>query len=93
MTPSEVRTAGKQGSVMFKRLFWIGVGVTVGALAVIKARPTSRPTPLTPHELRVRPGSGPCGHEDAGRLVNEFNATRRAREAELNQHYIDRAAR
>ena len=26
-------------------------------------------------------------------LVNEFNATRRAREAELNQHYIDRAAR
>ena len=23
---------------MFKRLFWIGVGVTVGALAVIKAQ-------------------------------------------------------
>ena len=79
---------------MFKRLFWIGVGVTVGALAVIKAQAYVKATPLTPHErscsARIRTMWGMRTLEG---LVNEFNATRRAREAELNQHYIDRAAR
>lgn len=35
---------------MFKRLFWIGVGVTVGALAVIKAQAYVKANTLTPHE-------------------------------------------
>ena len=60
---------------MFKRLFWIGVGVTVGALAVIKAQAYVKAN--TP---------------DAARAF-VFGPDRRAREAELNQHYIDRVAR
>ena len=47
---------------MFKRIFWVGVGVTIGIVAVTKAQ-----------------------------AYVKFNATRRAREAELNRQYIERA--
>ena len=75
---------------MFKRLFWIGVGVTVGALAVIKAQAN---TPDAARAFVFGPDQDHVGMRTLEGLVNEFNATRRAREAELNQHYIDRAAR
>ena len=56
---------------MFKRIFWVGVGVAIGIVAVTKAQA------YVP--MKTLEG-----------LVNEFNATRRAREAELNRQYIER---
>ena len=64
--------------------------------------PTVTPTPIqnnrlnTPDAARAfvfGPDQDHVGMRTLDGLVNEFNATRRAREAELNQHYIDRAAR
>ena len=79
---------------MFKRLFWIGVGVPVGALAVIKAQAYVKAnTPDAARAFVFGPDQDHVGMRTLEGLVNEFNATRRAREAELNQHYIDRAAR
>lgn len=79
---------------MFKRLFWIGVGVTVGALVVIKAQAYVKAnTPDAARAFVFGPDQDHVGMRTLEGLVNEFNATRRAREAELNQHYIDRAAR
>lgn len=68
-------TAGKQGSVMFKRLFWIGVGVTVGALAVIKAQAYVKANTLTPHERSCSVRTDHVGMRTLEGLVNEFNAT------------------
>ena len=73
---------------------WIGVGVTVGALAVIKAQAYVKAnTPDAARAFVFGPDQDHVGMRTLEGLVNEFNATRRAREAELNQHYIDRAAR
>ena len=57
---------------MFKRLFWISIGVGIGAVAVTKA---------DQDHVAVRTLEG---------LFNEFNETRRAREAELNTKYADK---
>ena len=70
---------------MFKRLFWIGVGVTVGALAVIKAQAYVKAnTPDAARAFVFGPDQDHVGMRTLEGLVNEFNATRRAREAELN---------
>ena len=63
---------------MFKRIFWVGVGVAIGIVAVTKAQAYVPDQDNVP--MKTLEG-----------LVNEFNATRRAREAELNRQYIERA--
>ena len=68
---------------MFKRLFWIGVGVTVGALAVIKAQAYVKAnTPDAARAFVFGPDQDHVGMRTLEGLVNEFNATRRAREAD-----------
>ncbi|RSX53874.1 hypothetical protein D2E25_0180 [Bifidobacterium goeldii] len=79
---------------MFKRMFWIGMGVAIGAVAVVKAQAYVKAnTPETARRFMFGPDQDHVGMRTLEGLINEFNATRRAREAELNQHYIDRAAR
>ena len=71
---------------MFKRIFWVGVGVAIGIVAVTKAQAYVKAnTPDAARQFLLGPD------QDNEGLVNEFNATRRAREAELNRQYIERA--
>ena len=70
---------------MFKRIFWVGVGVAIGIVAVTKAQAYVKAnTPDAARQFLLGP-------DQDNVLVNEFNATRRAREAELNRQYIERA--
>lgn len=79
---------------MFKRLFWIGVGVTIGVVAVAKAQAYVKAhTPDKARQFILGPDQENVAMRTLAGLVNEFNATRRAREAELNKTYADRAAR
>ena len=77
---------------MFKRLFWIGVGVTLGVMAVTKAQAYVKAhTPDNARQFLLGPDPENVTMRTLEGLVNEFNATRRAREAELNKQYADRA--
>ena len=74
---------------MFKRIFWVGVGVAIGIVAVTKAQAYVKAnTPDAARQFLLGPDQDMKTLEG---LVNEFNATRRAREAELNRQYIERA--
>ena len=74
---------------MFKRLFWISIGVGIGAVAVTKAQAyvkantpdAARQFLLGPDQDHVRTLEG---------LFNEFDKARRAREAELNTKYASK---
>ena len=68
---------------MFKRLFWISIGVGIGAVAVTNTSDAARQFLFGPDQdhVAVRTLEG---------LFNEFNETRRAREAELNTKYADK---
>lgn len=79
---------------MFKRIFWVGVGVALGAVAVVKAQAYVKAnTPQSARNFVFGPDQDHVGMRTLEGLITEFNATRRAREAELNQQYIDRASR
>ena len=65
---------------MFKRLFWISIGVGIGAVAVTKAQAYVKAnTPDAARQFLFGPDQD-----------HEFNETRRAREAELNTKYADK---
>ncbi|WP_250310093.1 hypothetical protein [Gardnerella sp. Marseille-Q2328] len=76
---------------MFKRLFWMCVGIVVGVLAVTKARayvkakvPSSARKFLfdqDPENITVRTVIG---------LFKDFNTSRKAHENELNARYARR---
>lgn len=77
---------------MFKRLFWIGIGVVVGVMAVTKAQAYVKAhTPDRARQFLLGPDPENVTMQTLEGLIAEFNATRRAREAELNQQYADRA--
>ncbi|KAA8827123.1 MULTISPECIES: hypothetical protein [Bifidobacterium] len=77
---------------MFKRIFWIGVGVAIGVVAVTKAQAYVRAnTPDKARQFLLGPDQDNVPLRTLAGLVDEFNATRRAREAELNRQYIERA--
>ncbi|NEG54599.1 hypothetical protein [Bifidobacterium platyrrhinorum] len=74
---------------MFKRIFWVGLGFSLGVIAVTKAQAYVRAnTPDTARQFLLGPDQDHVGVRTLEGLVNEFNATRRAREAELNRQYI-----
>lgn len=78
--------------VMFKRIFWVGVGVAIGIVAVTKAQAYVKAnTPDAARQFLLGPDQDNVPMKTLEGLVNEFNATRRAREAELNRQYIERA--
>ncbi|NEG89323.1 hypothetical protein [Bifidobacterium aerophilum] len=79
---------------MFKRLFWIGLGFAAGVIAVSKANAYVKAnTPDAMRQFVLGPDQDHVTMRTLEGLVNEFNATRRAREAELNQAYTERAGR
>ena len=73
---------------MFKRIFWVGVGVAIGIVAVTYVKAN---TPDAARQFLLGPDQDNVPMKTLEGLVNEFNATRRAREAELNRQYIERA--
>ena len=86
---------------MFKRLFWISIGVGIGAVAVTKAQAYVKANtpdaarqflfgPDTARQFLLGPDQDHVTMRTLEGLVNEFNATRRAREAELNTKYADK---
>ncbi|MBW3091439.1 hypothetical protein KIH79_00420 [Bifidobacterium sp. 82T10] len=79
---------------MLKRIFWLGLGFAAGVIAVSKA--TAYVKANTPDAMRqfvLGPDQDHVTMRTLEGLVNEFNATRRAREAELNRTYVERASR
>lgn len=77
---------------MFKRIFWVGVGVAIGIVAVTKAQAYVKANkPDAARQFLLGPDQDNVPMKTLEGLVNEFNATRRAREAELNRQYIERA--
>ena len=76
---------------MFKRLFWISLGVGIGVMAVTKAQSYIKAnTPDVARQFLLGPDQDHVTVRTLEGLVNEFNATRRAREAELNARYADK---
>lgn len=76
---------------MVKRLFWIAVGVAIGIVAVSKAQAYVKAnTPDSARQFLLGPDQDHVAVRTLEGLVNEFDATRRAREAELNERYIGR---
>ena len=73
---------------MFKRLFWISIGVGIGAVAVTKAQAYVKAN--TPDAARAFVFGPDVAVRTLEGLFNEFNETRRAREAELNTKYADK---
>lgn len=73
---------------MFKRLFWVGVGVVIGVIAVTKAQAYVKAnTPDKARQFLLGPDQDHVTMRTLEGLINEFNATRRAREDELNARY------
>ena len=69
-----------------------GVGVAIGIVAVTKAQAYVKAnTPDAARQFLLGPDQDNVPMKTLEGLVNEFNATRRAREAELNRQYIERA--
>ncbi|MBM6699263.1 hypothetical protein H7U32_02755 [Bifidobacterium pullorum subsp. saeculare] len=79
---------------MLKRLFWVGVGVALGVLAVTKAQAYVKAnTPDKARQFLLGPDQDHVAVRTLSGLIAEFNETRRAREDELNRRYANRAAR
>ncbi|RBP98339.1 hypothetical protein CRD60_00175 [Bifidobacterium aemilianum] len=76
---------------MFKRIFWVGLGVSLGVVLAAKAQAYVRAkTPDAARQFVLGPDQDHIPSRTLQGLVSEFNATRRAREDELNQHYGER---
>ncbi|MCI1635842.1 hypothetical protein [Bifidobacterium sp.] len=76
---------------MFKRLFWIGVGVTIGVVTASKARAYVKAhTPVGAREFVFGRETNNVAVSTALGLYDEFQEARKAREAELNGEYIER---
>ena len=75
---------------MFKRLFWIGVGVTIGVVTASKARAYVKAhTPAGARDFVFGHDTTNVAVSTLQGLYDEFQETHRAREAELNRQYID----
>ena len=68
---------------MFKRLFWVGLGVVAGVVAVSKAQAYVKAnTPDKARQFLLGPDQENVGMRTLEGLVNEFTQVRRTREAE-----------
>lgn len=75
---------------MFKRLFWISIGVGIGAVAVTKAQAYVKAnTPDAARQFLFGPDQDHVAVRTLEALFNEFDEARRAREAELNTKYAE----
>lgn len=74
---------------MVKRLFWVGVGVAVGVLAVTKAQAYIKAnTPDSARQFFLGPDQNNVAVRTLEGLYNEFNEARKAREKELNSRFL-----
>ena len=70
---------------MFKRLFWISIGVGIGAVAVTKAQAYVKAnTPDAARQFLFGPDQDHVAVRTLEGLFNEFNETRRAHETKAN---------
>lgn len=73
---------------MFKRLFWIGLGVVAGVLAVSKAQAYVKAnTPDKARQFLLGPDQENVAMRTLGGLVADFRQAQQEREAELNAKY------
>ncbi|KFI69354.1 hypothetical protein [Bifidobacterium magnum] len=73
---------------MFKRIFWIGLGVVAGVMAVSKAQAYVRAnTPDKARQFVLGPDQDHVAVRTLAGLVNEFKEAQQQREAELNAQY------
>ena len=76
---------------MFKRLFWISIGVGIGAVAVTKAQAYVKAnTPDAARQFLLGPYQDHLAVRTLEGLFNYFDKARRAREAELNTKYASK---
>lgn len=75
---------------MFKRLFWISIGAALGVVGMTKAQSYIKANNPEAAEQLFGEGGTNSVLGTVQELFNEFNETRQAREAELNQEYADR---
>lgn len=76
---------------MFKRLFWISIGVGIGAVAVTKAQAYVKAnTPDAARQFLLGPDQDHVAVRTLEGLFSEFDKARRAREAELNTKYASK---
>ncbi|KFI46777.1 hypothetical protein GA0061078_0530 [Bifidobacterium bohemicum] len=74
---------------MFKRLFWFLIGFGSGVVAVSKAEAYVRAnTPDKARQFVLGPDQNNVAVRTLAGLLNDFNAVRVGREAELNDKYI-----
>lgn len=82
---------------MFKRLFWVSVGVTIGVIGVTKAQAYVRAHTPEPARTFVfgdqQPLDAAFTVETVKHLVQDFTQHRRAREQQLIAQYSDQRAR
>ena len=76
---------------MFKRLFWISIGVGIGAVAVTKAQAYVKANiPDAARQFLLGPDQDHVAVRTLEGLFNEFDKARRAREAELNTKFASK---
>ena len=77
---------------MFKRIFWVGVGVAIGIVAVTKAQAYVKAnTPDAARQFLLGPDQDNVPMKTLEGLLKESYVTRRALEAVVKRQYIERA--
>ena len=74
---------------MFKRLFWLGVGIATGVVIVAKAQSYVRAhTPDAARQFVLGPDQDNVTMRTLGALWEDFNTAREQRERELSARYL-----
>ena len=91
MIPSSPVQSMAKSDILPVIVFALFIGVGIGVVAVTKAQAYVKAnTPDTARQFLLGPDQDHVTMRTLEGLVNEFNATRRAREAELNSKYAAR---
>ena len=76
---------------MFKRIFWMGLGVTAGVVLVTKAEAYVRAnTPKRAREFVLGEDQDQVASRTLSGLVSQFTQTMYQRQDELDRRYLDR---
>lgn len=76
---------------MFKRIFWVGLGVAAGVVLVSKAEAYVRAnTPKQAREFVFGEDQDQVPKRTLAGLVTEFRSTMNQRQSELDRQYMDR---
>ncbi len=76
---------------MFKRIFWMGLGVTAGVVLVTKAEAYVRAnTPKRAREFVLGEDQDQVASRTLSGLVHQFTQTMHQRQDELDRRYLDR---